>query len=83
MPLSTHYRSFVLLFLFSCFTSVQAQVPAQPAQIADRMGLYAWGFESSAYNALQNPAQDRLNWAADRVAEVGSRTIRVTLPGVV
>ncbi len=83
MLLSTHYRSFVLLFLFSCFTSVQAQVPAQPAQIADRMGLYAWGFESSAYNALQNPAQDRLNWAADRVAEVGSRTIRVTLPGVV
>jgi hypothetical protein len=83
MPLSTHYRSFSILFLFSFFTYVQAQVPAQPAQIADRMGLYAWGFESSAYNALQNPAQDRLNWAADRVAEVGSRTIRVTLPGVV
>src|SRR5215471_13971401 len=58
-------------------------VPAPPAQAADRVGIYAWGFESSAYQAQTGGRIDRLNWAADKVAEIGSRTIRFTLPGVV
>ncbi|MGH6628224.1 MAG: hypothetical protein ACREB3_00670, partial [Burkholderiales bacterium] len=47
------------------------------------MGIYAWGFESSAYQAQTGGQIDRLNWAAGKVAEVGSRTIRLTLPGAV
>ncbi len=83
MPKSRLYRFFVLPALLAFFQTIHAQVPSQPAQIADRMGIYAWGFESSAYQAQTSGQIDRLNWAADKVAEVGTRTIRLTLPGVV
>jgi hypothetical protein len=58
-------------------------VPAPPAEAADRLGIYAWGFESSAYQTQTGGQIDRLNWAAGKVAEAGSRTIRLTLPGAV
>jgi hypothetical protein len=80
MPKSRLYRFFALPALLAFLQTIHAQVPPQPAQIADRMGVYAWGFESSAF---QPQTGDRLNRAADKVAEVGSRTIRLTLPGVV
>jgi len=93
----TLYRSFVLFatvislaIVVANETKVSGQdnptVPAPPAQAADRIGIYAWGFESSAYQpqmAQTGGSIDRLNWAADKVAEIGSRTIRLTLPGVV
>ncbi len=86
MPKSRRYRFFVLtaFFVSLAFTSaIEAQVPSQPTQTADRVGIYAWGFEASAYQSQTGGAVDRLNWAADKVAEIGSRTIRLTLPGVV
>jgi hypothetical protein len=58
-------------------------VPAPSAQIADRVGVYAWGFESSAYQVQTGGQIDRLNWAADKVAQIGSRTIRLNIPGAV
>jgi hypothetical protein len=84
MPKSTKYRSFALAVFFVSLTltsAIEAQVPSPPSQVADRIGIYAWGFESSAYAAQTGGQIDRLNWAADKVAEIGSRTIRLTLPG--
>ncbi|MGH9769364.1 MAG: hypothetical protein ACREAB_18220, partial [Blastocatellia bacterium] len=83
------YRSFVLFVTVISLALVVANetkisgqenstVSAPPAQVADRVGIYAWGFESSAYQSqtAQTGGQiDRLNWAADKVAEIGSRTI--------
>jgi hypothetical protein len=42
---------------------------------ADRMGLYAWGFDDAAYPG----APDRLTWAVSKVHELGAHTIRVTI----
>lgn len=80
-PYSIFHLSFLILTM--CTLSLSAQVPPPPTEAADRLGVYAWGFEPSAYSAQANGQIDRLNWAADRVAQVGSRTIRVTLPGLV
>jgi hypothetical protein len=44
-----------------------------PAKMADRIGVYAWGFDDRAFAGFA----DRLTWAADRVRQLGSRTIRV------
>ena len=44
-----------------------------PAKMADRIGVYAWGFDDRAFGGFA----DRLTWAADRVRQLGSRTIRV------
>ncbi len=91
---STLYRSFVIFVAVVSLALVvenearisgqeNSTVPAPPEQVADRIGIYAWGFESSAYQSQTGGAVDRLNWAAGKVAEIGSRTIRLTLPGVV
>ncbi|MGE0132011.1 MAG: hypothetical protein AB7U82_28350 [Blastocatellales bacterium] len=91
---STLYRSFVLFVTVISLALVienesivsgqgNSTVPSPPSQVADRVGVYAWGFESSAYQSQTGGSIDRLNWGADKVAEVGSRTIRLTLPGVV
>src|SRR5215813_10309643 len=86
------YRSFVLLvtvvsLVFVVGRRISGQggstVPAPPEQIADRMGIYAWGFDSSAYQSQTGGQIDRLNWAADKVAGLGGHVIRLTLPGVV
>jgi hypothetical protein len=53
-------------------------VPAPPKEPARRFGVYAWGFDDSSYTACEG-CPDRLNWAADKVAATGSRTIRVYL----
>lgn len=67
----------LLLFLGAALPA-RAAVPAPPSDRAHRFGVYAWGFETTAYPA--GPVSpDRLNWAADRVARTGSRTIRVFL----
>ncbi|QQS48343.1 MAG: hypothetical protein IPM66_06805 [Acidobacteriota bacterium] len=60
-----------------------AQVPAPSSSPADRIGIYAWGFEATAWQSQTNGQIDRLNWAADKAAVIGSRTIRVTLPGAI
>src|SRR5499433_2210598 len=77
------YRSFALpIFITALILTrgVNAQtVPAQPSERADRFGVYNWGVDYEAYPA--NATIDRLNWAADKVAELGSRTIRVAMPG--
>jgi hypothetical protein len=53
-------------------------IPAPRKEAAHRFGVYAWGFDDSAYAACDG-CRDRLNWAADKVAATGSRTIRVYL----
>ncbi len=83
---SAQYRFFLLPVIFAtlAFININGQnVPPPPTQTADRLGIYAWGFESSAYQSQTGGSVDRLNWAADKVAEIGSRTIRVAMPGAV
>jgi hypothetical protein len=83
---SAQYRFFLpsVIVVTLALIGINAQnVPAPPAQTADRVGIYAWGFESSAYQSQTGGSVDRLNWAAGKVAEIGSRTIRVAMPGAV
>ena len=68
--------------IFSMLT-LAAIAPATMSQTnsltrADRFGIYNWGADDSAFPAN---ASDRLNWAADKVAGLGSHTIRVAMPG--
>jgi hypothetical protein len=56
-----------------------ASVSPPPVERADRFGVYNWGVDYAAYP--EGGELDRLNWAADKVASLGSRTIRVALPG--
>lgn len=53
------------------------QVPLQPVARADRFGIYNWNINDSAFPS--SGAVDRLNWGADKIAELGSRTIRVAI----
>ncbi len=53
-------------------------MPAPSADPTHRFGVYAWGFDDSSY-AVCDGCPDRLNWAAEKVAATGSRTIRVYL----
>ena len=72
---------FLLLLFGTALTppTLNAQTIAlPPTQRADRFGIYNWGVDFAAY---PGGAVDRLNWAADKVATLGSRTIRVALPG--
>lgn len=46
-----------------------------PADMRDRIGVYAWGFDDSSWPGTP----DRLNWAASKIAGLGGRTIRVYL----
>ena len=55
--------------------SPPVDVPAPPTDVRDRIGIYAWGFDSASWPG----APDRLTWAAAKVAELGARTIRITL----
>ncbi|MGH9839218.1 MAG: hypothetical protein ACREEM_10580 [Blastocatellia bacterium] len=52
-------------------------VPPPPVARADRFGIYNWNVNDSAFPATG--ATDRLNWGANKVAELGSRTIRVAI----
>src|SRR5215468_10885602 len=84
------YRSFVLFAIVVSLALVlgngtrilgreNSTIPAPPIERADRFGVYNWGVDYEAYPV--NATIDRLNWAADKVAELGSRTIRVAMPG--
>ncbi len=64
----------MLASLVLAAAAVQA-VPNAPPQRADRFGVYYWGSDLSTWPGTP----DRLAWGADRVAAVGSRTIRVYL----
>jgi hypothetical protein len=46
-----------------------------PTSRADRFGVYNWNINDSAKPA----ATDQLNWGADLVAGLGTRTIRIAL----
>jgi uncharacterized protein (TIGR03437 family) len=54
-------------------------VPPQPAQRADKFGVYNWNTDDSAFLNGPGGAVDRLNLGADKVVDLGSRTIRVYL----
>ncbi|HEY1692951.1 MAG TPA: IPT/TIG domain-containing protein [Polyangiaceae bacterium] len=46
-----------------------------PADMRDRIGVYAWGFDPSAWPGTP----DQLTWATNEVAGLGGRTVRVYL----
>ncbi len=52
-------------------------IPPPPAARADRYGIYNWNVNDAAFP--DDGTSDRLNWAANKVAEMGTRTIRVAL----
>jgi uncharacterized protein (TIGR03437 family) len=52
-------------------------VPPPPTQRADRFGIYNWNVNDAPFP--NDGTSDRLNWGADKVAEMGSRTIRVAI----
>src|SRR5215831_3359634 len=54
---------------------VPVDVPPPPTDVRDRIGIYAWGFDTTDWPG----SPDRLNWAAAKVADLGGRTIRVYL----
>ena len=56
-------------------SSEPADVPQPPADVRDRIGIYAWGFDTTNWPG----SPDRLTWAAAKVAELGARTIRIYL----
>jgi hypothetical protein len=63
----------------TAFWQERATVPSPPAELRDRFGIYNWGVDYTSYPA--GSTVDRLNWGVDKVAEIGSRTIRVAMPG--
>jgi hypothetical protein len=52
-----------------------ALVLTAPTDFRDRIGVYAWGFDTTAWPGTP----DRLNWGASKVSGLGARTIRVYL----
>src|SRR5215470_13573916 len=48
-----------------------------PAARADRFGVYNWNINDAAFP--NDGTTDRLNWGANKIAELGSRTIRITI----
>lgn len=91
---SKQFRSLIFFAIISALTIATATgakvssqepaaVPEPPISRADRFGVYNWGIDYAAYpqNSPANSSVDRLNWGADRVAEIGTRTIRVAMPG--
>ncbi|MBL8186373.1 MAG: hypothetical protein JNK38_00110 [Acidobacteria bacterium] len=50
-------------------------VPAPPTERADRFGVYNWNINDAA----KPGATDQLNWGANLVADLGTRTIRIAL----
>ncbi len=70
--------------LLSGLIAVPAQaVPAPPALRTDRFGIYHWAADDTAapcpLGAPPSCQPKLLRWGADKVAEIGSRTIRVYL----
>jgi uncharacterized protein (TIGR03437 family) len=59
------------------FATQSGTVPPPPASRADRFGVYNWNLNDTAF--ATSGAADRLNWGAGKVAELGSRTIRVAV----
>jgi hypothetical protein len=61
--------------------SVDGAMPLQqpawtpPTKMADRVGVYAWGFDDTAFAA----SPDRLSWSSAKVHDLGSQTVRVYL----
>jgi len=51
------------------------QVPPAPTSRADRFGVYNWNVNDSAFP--RDGSIDLLNWGANKVAELGSSTIRL------
>jgi hypothetical protein len=56
-------------------SSGPVDVPSPPTDVRDRIGIYAWGFDTTSWPG----SPDRLSWAAAKVAALGGRTIRITL----
>ncbi|MBO0726604.1 MAG: hypothetical protein J2P52_13460 [Blastocatellia bacterium] len=56
-------------------TAGNQAVPPTPARREDRFGVYNWDVNDSAFP--RDGSIDLLNWGANKVAETGSRTIRV------
>lgn len=52
-------------------------VPPPPAARADRFGVYHWNINNAAMPA--DESTNELNWGADLVAGLGTRTIRIAL----
>jgi hypothetical protein len=56
-------------------TAVDGGSFTPPSDMRDRLGIYAWGFDTTSWPGTP----DRLNWGAGKVAALGARTIRVYL----
>lgn len=52
-------------------------VPPPPTSRADRFGIYNWNVSDLVFP--EDGSIDRLNWAANKVGEMGTRTIRVAM----
>jgi hypothetical protein len=50
-------------------------MPVAPTDARDRIGIYAWGFDTTSWPGTP----DRLSWATGKVAGLGARTVRVYL----
>jgi len=73
-PRSSSIRSVLLALSLVALSAAPARaVPSPPTARADRFGVYSWGSDSSTWPGSPN----RLAWGADKVAEIGTRTIRV------
>ncbi|MBS1806570.1 MAG: hypothetical protein JST84_00080 [Acidobacteria bacterium] len=70
----------IFIFILGIFPQrlLSQAVPLPPSQLADRFGIYNWGIDYSSYPGGE---LDRLNWGAEKVASLSTRTIRVALPG--
>ena len=70
-------RSLVLAFCATALLVLPTThaVPPPPAAAADMFGVYNWGVDYSSYDY----STDRLNWAAAKIAQTGTRTIRVAI----
>lgn len=89
MNRSRLYRSVVFLAVLLSFATIQQTtvrvsgqgnlVIVQPADRADRFGIYNWGVDYGSYPT--GALVDRLNWGADKVAGIGTRMIRIAMPG--
>lgn len=78
VPAAVLFCATVVLSLISIYRVAAVQsptVPAPPTERADRFGVYNWNINDTA----KPVATDQLNWGADLVADLGTRTIRIAL----
>lgn len=66
---------FGVVVVLQLATSAASAVPSPSTAVADMLGVYNWGADYSSYDG----STDRLNWAAAKVAQTGTRTIRVAM----